>query len=157
MRTLAKGLPSRVPSQLDLEQVSIGGVRAERGEQRGAEPECFLLYIHGGGYVAGGIESQRDAVSTITLAAGQYYAEIDGIGKPDVYSDYGSVGQYTITLLPPCLCVADIDGDGNGGIQDFLDLLAAWGPCLGCPADLNGDGTVGIDDFLDLLAAWGPC
>ena len=26
-----------------------------------------------------------------------------------------------------------------------------------CPADLDGDGMVGITDFLDLLAAWGPC
>jgi len=26
-----------------------------------------------------------------------------------------------------------------------------------CSADLNGDGIVGINDFLDLLAAWGPC
>ncbi len=26
-----------------------------------------------------------------------------------------------------------------------------------CPADVDGDGTVGINDFLDLLAAWGPC
>jgi len=26
-----------------------------------------------------------------------------------------------------------------------------------CPADVDGDGTVGINDFLDLLAAWGDC
>jgi hypothetical protein len=98
------------------------------------------------------------AVFQIELDAGQYYAEINGVGKPGVYSDYGSVGQYTITVLLVCpSCVADIDGDGDVGIQDFLSLLAAWGPCLGCPEDLNGDGDVGISDFLDLLAAWGPC
>ena len=28
-------------------------------------------------------------------------------------------------------------------------------PPLECPADLDGNGDVGIDDFLDLLAAWG--
>ncbi len=98
------------------------------------------------------------AVLTTTLAAGDYFAEIDGIGKPDVYTDYGSLGSYTITLqLPLCDCVADFDGDGTVGIQDFLDLLGAWGPCLGCPQDLDGDNNVGINDFLDLLAAWGPC
>ncbi len=26
-----------------------------------------------------------------------------------------------------------------------------------CPSDVTGDGTVGIDDFLQVLADWGPC
>ncbi len=26
-----------------------------------------------------------------------------------------------------------------------------------CPADIDDNGVVGINDFLDLLAAWGPC
>jgi len=56
-----------------------------------------------------------------------------------------------------CPCPADIDGDGAVGVNDLLDLLAAWGPNPGHPADITGDGTVGIDDFLALLAAWGPC
>ena len=30
---------------------------------------------------------------------------------------------------PPSPCPADLDGDGNVGITDFLDLLANWGPC----------------------------
>lgn len=54
-------------------------------------------------------------------------------------------------------CPADIDGDGEVGIQDFLGLLAAWGPNPGHPADLDSDGTVGIVDFLMLLGSWGPC
>ena len=54
-------------------------------------------------------------------------------------------------------CVGDIDGDGLVGINDFLELLAAWGPNPGHPADFDGDNIVGINDFLTLLAAWGPC
>jgi hypothetical protein len=54
-------------------------------------------------------------------------------------------------------CPEDINGDGEVGVLDFLELLAAWGPNAGHPADLNGDGEVGVLDFLDLLAAWGPC
>ncbi len=54
-------------------------------------------------------------------------------------------------------CTADIDGDNTVGIDDFLALLAAWGPNPGHPADLDGDGTVGILDFLSLLEQWGPC
>ena len=26
-----------------------------------------------------------------------------------------------------------------------------------CPSDVNNDGTVGINDFLQVLADWGPC
>ncbi|MHC4764011.1 MAG: C25 family cysteine peptidase [Planctomycetota bacterium] len=54
-------------------------------------------------------------------------------------------------------CPGDINGDGEVGVLDFLDLLAAWGPNAGHPADLDGDGEVGVTDFLALLAAWGPC
>jgi hypothetical protein len=54
-------------------------------------------------------------------------------------------------------CPADLDGDDEVGITDFLALLAAWGPCPGCDADLDGDGEVSVTDFLALLAAWGPC
>ena len=54
-------------------------------------------------------------------------------------------------------CAADLDGDNEVGITDFLALLAAWGPNPGHPADLDDDGVVGISDFLTLLDAWGPC
>ena len=54
----------------------------------------------------------------------------------------------------------DIDGDGEVEIDDFLALLAAWGPCPqpcppSCPADLDEDCEVGINDLLILIANWG--
>jgi hypothetical protein len=54
-------------------------------------------------------------------------------------------------------CLGDTDGDGSVGVTDFLNLLAAWGPCPGCPEDLNFDGAVNVQDFLVLLSQWGPC
>ncbi len=63
-------------------------------------------------------------------------------------------------FFPFCItapCPADLNGDGSVAIEDFLELLAAWGPNPGHPADLNGDGSVAIEDFLELLATWGPC
>ncbi len=60
-----------------------------------------------------------------------------------------------ITVLA-CASPYNVSGDCGVGIDDFLDLLAAWGPNPGHPADFNDDGIVSIDDFLDLLAAWGP-
>jgi len=56
------------------------------------------------------------------------------------------------TALP-----GDLDGDGVVGVNDFLILLGAWGPCGdcgNCAADLDGDCTVGVTDFLILLANW---
>jgi len=35
--------------------------------------------------------------------------------------------------------------------------MSTFCPIPVCPGDITGDGTVGINDFLDLLAAWGPC
>lgn len=56
-------------------------------------------------------------------------------------------------------CLGDVDDTGVVDINDFLALLAVWGPCASpptpCPADLDGDGVVGIVDFLALLADWG--
>ncbi|MHC4079924.1 MAG: sulfatase-like hydrolase/transferase, partial [Planctomycetota bacterium] len=70
----------------------------------------------------------------------------------DVVQDADSVTLLVIKL-------GDIDGDGSVNIDDFLAMLAAWGPCPAppdpCPADLDGDGSVGITDFLILLANWG--
>ena len=71
----------------------------------------------------------------------------------------GSVVAVLLTPIEPP--VGDLDGDCHVGINDFLMLLAAWGPCPdpcppSCPADLDCDGDVGINDFLILLAGWGP-
>ncbi len=37
------------------------------------------------------------------------------------------------------------------------NLLAAVTCPQPCAADVNGDTVVGINDLLDLLAAWGAC
>lgn len=54
-------------------------------------------------------------------------------------------------------CPWDLTDDGLVQIEDFLALLAAWGPNPGHPADFNGDNQVGIEDFLALLSNWGAC
>jgi hypothetical protein len=51
----------------------------------------------------------------------------------------------------------DITGDGIVGINDFLGILAAWGPNPGHDADYDEDGFVGISDLLMLLGNWGQC
>ena len=49
-------------------------------------------------------------------------------------------------------------GDGNiDAGEDCVNCPSDVGPCLSCPADIDGDGEVGIVDFLTLLDDWGPC
>jgi hypothetical protein len=62
-----------------------------------------------------------------------------------------------VTVGPSLQCLGDINDDGTVGVNDFLEMLAAWGFNPGHPADLDGDNWVGITDFLLLLAYWGPC
>jgi hypothetical protein len=70
----------------------------------------------------------------------------------------GTPSELTAVTVGPSLeCVGDINGDGTVGVNDFLDLVAAWGPNPGHPADLDGNGNVGVTDFLILLGNWGPC
>ena len=53
-------------------------------------------------------------------------------------------------VLDACDIANGTSTDANGnGVPDDCDVL--------CAADIDNDGMVGINDFLDLLAAWGPC
>jgi hypothetical protein len=63
-------------------------------------------------------------------------------------------------------CPADVDDDGEVGVNDFFSLLQHWGDCpeapAECPWDLTGadeqpDGEVGVSDFFMLLQQWGAC
>ncbi len=40
---------------------------------------------------------ETDATLNLNLAPGRYYLSIDGVGKTGVYSEYGSIGFYTIS------------------------------------------------------------
>ncbi len=82
-------------------------------------------------------------------------------------------GQWTIGALDPAEgtdtpaapnldceggdCPWDLDGDGDVGVPDLLDLILLWGSDPGGPPDFNDDGDVGVPDLLALLANWGPC
>ena len=72
--------------------------------------------------------------------------------SPEEIAQHFTVGQGKADTCP-----TDLDRNGHTGIVDFLNLLAAWGPCVGCIEDVDCDCDVGITDFLTLLAAWGPC
>ncbi|MHC5113337.1 MAG: hypothetical protein ACYTGP_02770 [Planctomycetota bacterium] len=54
-------------------------------------------------------------------------------------------------------CPEDLDGSGDVGFGDILEVIANWG-CTTCPdEDLNDNGTVDFADILAIVAAWGAC
>ena len=67
---------------------------------------------------------------------------------------------------PDCgSCPADVNGDGELDVLDFLDFIDSFGACENMPApcagssgieaDFNGDGWVDVLDFLDFIDAFG--
>ncbi len=53
-------------------------------------------------------------------------------------------------------CPEDLDGDGQIGVDDLLQLLSVYGStCTGCPEDIDGNGVIGVDDLLQLLSVYG--
>ncbi|MCP3903035.1 MAG: S8 family serine peptidase [Planctomycetes bacterium] len=63
------------------------------------------------------------------------------------------------SVAPDCnaTCFGDLDGSGDIGFGDILDIIGAWGPCVGCPEDLDTSGDVGFGDILIVIGVWGPC
>ncbi len=68
---------------------------------------------------------------------------------------FTSTGSLSVTDCTFCENSPEhIDGEAvlSGQIH-----MSTFCPIRVCPGDITGDGNVGINDFLDLLAAWGPC
>ncbi|MHC4785845.1 MAG: hypothetical protein ACYTE6_07750, partial [Planctomycetota bacterium] len=90
-----------------------------------------------------------------------YHQLTDTMDNPDYDWDFalhvirGSMASL-IDLAGIVPCPADVNGDRDVDVSDFLAILAAWGQS-GVPEDVNRDDIVSVLDFLQLLAEWGPC
>src|SRR5260221_10864411 len=61
-------ISERVPADVICEKVNAGGVKAEWIAAPGASADRIILYLHGGGYVIGSINTHRAIVSRIPRA-----------------------------------------------------------------------------------------
>jgi monoterpene epsilon-lactone hydrolase len=69
-RRMLKGASGPRPrGWIRYEKVDAGGVPAEWFLPEGADPSRVLLYLHGGGYCLGSIDSHRDPVARMARAA----------------------------------------------------------------------------------------
>jgi len=66
----ARSLEYRLASDVTVEPVTANGVRAEWSSTPQDPSDRALLYVHGGGYVIGSLDSHRHLVSEAGRAAG---------------------------------------------------------------------------------------
>jgi monoterpene epsilon-lactone hydrolase len=69
-RVAAGVIRSRPPRGMSYETVRAGGVPAEWFRPEGCDESRVILYLHGGGYSIGSIDSHRDPVSRLCRASG---------------------------------------------------------------------------------------
>lgn len=73
----ARGLQYGLPPDVKVEPVTAGGVRAEWTSTPGDASDAALLYLHGGGYVIGSLDSHRHLVAAAGRAAGCWALALD--------------------------------------------------------------------------------
>ncbi len=66
-----------LPPGAEITPVSANGVRAEWGSTPGADASRVLLYLHGGGYIAGSLTSHRITVAEAGRLAGMRTLALD--------------------------------------------------------------------------------
>jgi epsilon-lactone hydrolase len=73
----ARGLAYGLPAGVKVEPVTANGVRAEWTWTQGDANDAALLYLHGGGYVIGSLDSHRHLVAEAGRAAGCWALALD--------------------------------------------------------------------------------
>jgi uncharacterized membrane protein len=59
-----------------------------------------------------------------------------------------------IVLNPLDIVLGDTNCDNIVNVDDLLQVINSWGPCIGCSTDFNDDGTVDVQDVLIVLRSW---
>ena len=67
------------------------------------------------------------------------------------------IGSMTARPIGGPICPADVNGDGDVGVDDLLQVISEWGQTGDVAGDIDGNGEVGVNDLLELLGDWGPC
>ncbi|MGC2445439.1 alpha/beta hydrolase [Candidatus Binatus sp.] len=146
-------ISERVPADVTCEKVSAGGVNAEWIAAPGAAADRVILYLHGGGYVVGSINTHRAMVSRIARASNARALAIDYRLAPE--HPFPAAVEDTIAAYKWLLAQGYkpgkivISGDSAGGGLTLAALRAIRDAKLPMPAcavpispwtDLEGTG-----------------
>jgi acetyl esterase/lipase len=129
---------AQLPAGLIRELRDVNGVPAEWVGARGAAADKAVLYLHGGGYVLGSINTHRELAARISQASGARCLVIDyrlGPEHPFPAAVEDAVAAYRWLLeagyAPERLAIA---GDSAGGGLTMATLLALRDAKLPMPA-----------------------
>jgi monoterpene epsilon-lactone hydrolase len=164
LRVLFEAMASSFPLPAGARSTpaTVGGIAGEWIETAESDPSRVVLYLHGGGYVIGSVNTHRSLVARIARDAKArcfaieyrlapehpYPAAID-----DAVAAYR--GLVASGIAPSRIVVA---GDSAGGgltlatllsLRDAGDELPAAGVCLSPWTDLEGTGTSHTDASID--------
>ncbi|MGA9722418.1 MAG: alpha/beta hydrolase [Candidatus Binatus sp.] len=142
-------ISERVPADVICEKVNAGGVSAEWIAAPGAIADRVILYLHGGGYVLGSINTHRAMISRIARASNARALAIDYRLAPEhpfPAAVEDTIASYRWLLAegyqPGKIVIA---GDSAGGGLTIAALLAIRDAGLPMPA-----GAVPISPWTDL-------
>jgi epsilon-lactone hydrolase len=135
----ARGRQFGVATDVTVEKVSAGGVPAEWTTTPAANRNSAVLFLHGGGYVIGSLDSHRHMASEVGRACGARALAIDYRMAPEhpfPAAVQDALAAYRFLLdsgvRPARICIA---GDSAGGGLVVAAMLAIRGaelPQPGC-------------------------
>lgn len=158
---------SKIPDDINFEPVDIDGIKGEWITAPNSRSEKVLYYLHGGGFVAGSIDTHRDLVSRICRIAKVRGLMIDYRLAPEhpfpaALEDAFKAYKWLINEKKVETSNLVIGGDSAGGGLTFSVLIKARDGDLPLPAaavvispatDLAGEGVsffkkADVDPFL---------
>jgi monoterpene epsilon-lactone hydrolase len=135
----ARGRQFTIPKEVTVEAVSAGGVAAEWSATNDADRSRAILYLHGGGYVIGSLDSHRHLAAEIGRCAGIPTLAIDYRLAPEhpfpaAVDDTVTAYRYLLDkgIRPSRIALA---GDSAGGglvVGAMLAIRAAGLSLPGC-------------------------
>jgi monoterpene epsilon-lactone hydrolase len=135
----ARGLEFGLPSDVKVEKVAANGVACEWTTTPHANRESAVLYLHGGGYVIGSLDSHRHLVAEVGRASGARALAVDYRMAPEhpfpaAVDDAVAAYRFLLDsgIAPGKIAIA---GDSAGGglvVGAMLAIRAAGLPSAGC-------------------------
>ena len=157
----ARGLAFGLPSDVKVEPLSANGVKAEWTSTPGADASKVILFLHGGGYVIGSLDSHRHLVAECGRTAGMRTLAIDYRMAPEhpfPAAVEDTVAAYRFLLSSGVaagkICIAGDSAGGGlvvGGILAIRDAglpLPACAWCISPWVDMEARG----ESFTDRAA-----